>query len=141
MRKNEKDDLINRDFCEELSYQKSYDPSVDTIKLRNSEFHPKIYKYFLSTLECFVNDLLLNDETPFVPYIGDNGEKWYTPASLAMQYFRSIPDFIDVVNRLSRKYDYSEPINAFITCCDSMGLLGERLEWRHISCQASVSAN
>ena len=133
MRKNENNDRLDRAFCKEIYCHRLYNPSFDPSKSRNLEFLPKTYKYFLSRLECFVNELLSNDEIPFLPYLGTDGEKWYTPASLAIKYFVSMPDFIDVVNRLSPKYAYSEPINAFITCCHAMGLLSERLEWRHIS--------
>jgi len=133
MRKNKKDVRLDSDSYEELSYQRLDDSSFHPTNIRKSKFLPRTYQYFLSGLECFVIELLSNDEVGFVPYLGNDARKWYTPTSLAIKYFESVPDFIDVVNRLSPKYEYSEPINAFITCCDFMGLLNEHLDWRLIS--------
>jgi hypothetical protein len=133
MRKNKKDVQLDSDSYEELSYQRLDDSSFHPTNIRKSKFLPRTYQYFLSGLECFVIELLSNDEVGFVPYLGNYARKCYTPTSLAIKYFESVPDFIDVVNRLSPKYEYSEPINAFITCCDFMGLLNEHLDWRLIS--------
>jgi Inovirus Gp2 len=129
MRKNEKNNRLNSDFCEELACQRLYDSSFDTINIQHSKLDTK--SYYLR-LERFVNEALLNNEIPFLPCVGYNSGKWYTPTSLAINYFDSIPDFIDVVNRLPPKYEYSEPINAFIACCQAMGLLNERLDWKNI---------
>ena len=133
MRKNKKDDRLDSDCNDELSRQRLDDSSFHPSNIQNSNLDSKTNKLNLQKLESFVNEVLLNNEMPFMPYFGTNGKEEYVQSSLAQQYFKCLPDFIDVVNRLPPKYEYSEAINAFINCCDLMGLLGERLEWRYIS--------
>ena len=132
MNKYEKSDRINTDSYEELSCQRLDDSSFHPINIQNSKSDSKSYASNLQRLKCFVNEVLLNNEIPFVLRPGTNGEKWYASPSLVGQYFNWMPDFIDVVNRLPRKYEYSESINAFITCCHAMGLLSKRLDWKNI---------
>jgi hypothetical protein len=133
MRNNEHNDRYDSDFCEELSYQRLYDSSFYPTIPDNSKCLPTTAsESFLSALECFVNDLLVNDEIPSRPYLGTDGRTWHTRASLAVKYFGLIPDFIEVVNRLPQRYEYSESINAFIACCHAMGLLREHLDWKNI---------
>src|SRR5665647_406700 len=132
MNKYEKSDRINTDSYEELSCQRLDDSSFHPINIQNSKSDSKSYASNLQRLKCFVNEVLLNNEIPFVLRPGTNGEKWYASPSLVGQYFNWMPYFIDVVNRLPPKYEYSEPINAFIACCQAMGLLNERLDWKNI---------
>ena len=42
-----------------------------------------------------------------------------------------VPSFIGLVTKLSPRYEYSERVNAFITCCQAMGLQSEGLDWGH----------
>ena len=131
MCKDENNNQFNNDFYEELSCQRLYD-SFGPINIQNSKLDSESYASKLDMLAYFINEVLLNNEIPFLPYLGNDGGKWFTPASLAIKYFGSLPAFIDVVNRLSPKYEYSEPINVFMTCCHAMGLLSERLDWKNI---------
>lgn len=137
MRENEQSDRLDRALGRRLYYRELYDSLFDATKLNTTKFRNKtagckFYAGQLFKLECFVDELLSNDEIPFVPYLGSDDRKKYDPSSLAGQYFRLIPGFIDAVNMLSPNYEYSERINVLITCCKSMGLLSERLDWRDI---------
>ena len=132
MRENEKFDRLDRNLCQRLYKKELYDSLFDPTKLQNLKFGSKFYASQLFELECFVDELQSNDETPFVQCFGNGGRKEYAHASLASQYFGLMPDFIDVVNMLSPRYDYNERVNAFITGCRSMGLLSERLKWNNI---------
>ncbi|MGZ5491143.1 MAG: hypothetical protein ACXW2E_12500, partial [Nitrososphaeraceae archaeon] len=76
--------------------------------------------------------MLLSNEIPFVLRPDPNGRKACLHSSWTCQYFNWMPNFIDVVNMLPRKYEYSEPINAFISCCQALGLLTECLDWNNI---------
>jgi Inovirus Gp2 len=130
MRKNEKSDRLNNDFLKEFYYKKLYDSLFDPTKPQNSKLKYICYASILPILERFVDKVLLNNEIPFLPCVGTDGKKNYARSTLAHHYFKWIPGFIDVVNRLSPKYYYSEPINVFITCCHAMGLLNGGLDWR-----------
>lgn len=132
MRKNEKNNRPNNDFLKELYCKKLYDSLIDPTKLQNSKLQDNCYTLILPILERFVDKALLNNEIDFLPCVGTDGRKNYARSTLARRYFEWIPGFIDVVNRLPRKYEYSEPFNAFITCCHAMGLLNERLDWKSI---------
>ena len=75
----------------------------------------------------------LNYESPIPTYTGTEAGKWctpYTPTLLEIEYFRSFPDFIEVVKRLPAQYEFSEHVNALIASCHVMGLLNESLDWK-----------
>jgi len=67
--------------------------------------------------------------------LGRGAKKEYVPSPLARQYFESMHDFIEVGRLLSPRFEYSERVNAFINCCNSMGLLSgsECLAWININ--------
>ena len=108
MRKNKKNYRLNSDSCEVLSSQGLYDSSFHPTNIQHSKSGSESNSLNLHRLESFVNELLLNNEIPFAPYLGNDGKKHYAHSSLARQYFEWMPYFIDVVNRLSPKYDYCE---------------------------------
>ena len=127
MRDKKEFNRLDRALCQRLyNDEKTYDSLFCPEMLKHI---PKIHANFLFNLECFVDDILSNDEIPFVLCLGANSRNDYDPAFLAQKYFGSVPDFIDVVNMLLPNYDYSELINVFISCCRSIGLLHESLNW------------
>ena len=130
--KNKKSDRLDRKLCEELYCKKLYKFLFDRTKLHNSEFIFKTYADSLFALECFIDEVLSNDEPPFVACLGEDGRKDYAPAALAVEYFGRVRDFIEVVEVLSPLYEYSEGIKVFITCSHAMGLQGKSLDWRSI---------
>lgn len=132
MQESEKSAGLDRNLCQWLYREQLYDSLFDPIKLQNKKLSSKVYANILSKLECFVDELLSNDEIPFVPSLDRIGKKDYLANSLAHQYFIFIPDFIDVINILSTDYYYSERINVFTDYCHSMGLLNISFEWKNI---------
>jgi len=114
----------------ELSGQRLYDSAYDPIPLQSATFNSKYDMSDLDKVECFVNDVLLTNELPIRTYPGAETGKWHTPTSLEIEYFRSFPDFIEVVKRLPSQYEYSEQVNAMIDCCQAMGLLSEHFDWK-----------
>lgn len=129
---NKKSNSLDRNLCQWLYSERLQDSLFDPIELQTKKISSKSYANTLASLECFVDELLSNDEIPFVASIGGIGRKDYLANSLAHQYFIRIPSFIDAINMLSTNYYYSERINVFIDCCQSIGLLKISLEWKNI---------
>lgn len=123
MNKDKANNCFSRDLCRYIYNKRINDSIFDPTKLKKLKLSSKFFSWKLGMLECFVDDLLLNIDTPFARSYGTNGRSKYTPTSLAAKYFPCIPDFINVVNILSPRYEYSERVNVFIACCHSMGLL------------------
>jgi hypothetical protein len=126
---HERGNDFDRFLCKE-HYKRISDSLFDPVKLQK----PKLRSYFaeqLSELERFVDELLQDDETPFVASLGQCGKMQYASSTLASQYFKQVPEYIKISNMLSPRYDYSEHINVFIACCHSMGLQNETLDWKN----------
>ena len=85
MCKNEKNNRLNKKYCRFLYQQFFYDSLYDPTKLRSVALRSRIYALTFSNLECFVDELLSNNETPFVPCLGKGGRKEYSPLPLASQ--------------------------------------------------------
>jgi hypothetical protein len=137
MPKNKKSTQFDRNLCstvyKERAEQHSLFDSTKRLNLnaRLSEmFAAKFYALKLSELEQFVDVLLNCDEVPFVQDSRPGFENNYLPASPAARFFTSVPDFIEVVNLLSPRYEYSERITVFIACARSLGLLDIVLDWK-----------
>ena len=113
----------------ELTCQRLYDSQFDPIKHKRSVFDSKYIVSHSDNVESFVNDVVLNNETIW-NYFDTGDEKWYERTSLEKEYFRSFPDFIEIVKRLPPMYEYSEHVNAMIACCHDMGLLDRRHDWK-----------
>lgn len=90
----------------------------------------RIYAHQLNQLECFVHDVLSNDEIPFVPRFSDLDGVKYDHSPLAARYFMMMPGFILTVEMLSLKYEYNEKITIFVDCCNFMGLMSSPVDWR-----------
>lgn len=127
-----KNNRLDRNLCEFFYREYLYDSLFDQRKIQQKRFNSKFWANQLFKLDCFVDELLSNDETPFVPYLGRNGAKEFAASVLASHYFTLIPGFTDIVDMLLPMYDYSEGIKVFMSCCNKMGLLGNRLEWKNI---------
>jgi hypothetical protein len=137
MPKINESDRFDRVLCRKIYYHDLYDSLFDTTafdakKRQNITLSCKNHASALYKLECFVEDLLSNQEPPFKPRPDNAGSMNYDQTFLSETYFKAVPDFIQVVNALSPKYEYSERINVFISCAGSMGLLGVRLDWNNI---------
>ena len=128
MNKHEKINHLDID-SNELSCQRLDDSPLDPIELKSSKFDSKYLVSDFDNVESFVNDVVINNEL-IRSYLGPEDGKWYDPTPLEIEYYRSFPDFIEVVKRLSPKYEYSEQVNAMIACCQAMGLLKEHLDWK-----------
>ncbi len=124
MKKNEKTDHYDRN-----ARRAYYDDFCGTMFEPTNNKLASLHAFQLHTLECFVDDLLANDDIPFVPHLSGNGKSEYAQSPLARKYFRCVPDFIHVVSILSPRYEYSERVNVFIAVCRSMVLSSEQLEW------------
>jgi hypothetical protein len=131
MKERENSVGLDKNLCQWMYRQRLHDILLDPTKIQNKKLS-KLYVSTLSRLEFFIDELLSNDEIPFVLSLSGNGTKDYDPSSLAHSYFILVNDFIDAVNMLSQHYYYSERINVFIDCCYSMGLLDIDLEWNNI---------
>jgi|GEM_PF-898967 len=130
MPENEKTKRLDRDLYHTF-YQSNCNSLFDPTKNRDLNNCPKFYSLQLSYLEQFVDDLLSDDEIPFVPCISNGGRNEYHPSELAGRYFIRTPGFIIAVNMLSPNYEYSERINAFIAGCQTMGIMEKRFNWRY----------
>ena len=128
MNKHEKINHLDSD-SNELSCQRLDDSPCNPIELKSSMFDSKYLVSDLDNVESFVNDVVINNEL-IRSYLGPEDGKWYDPTPLEIEYYRSFPDFIEVVKGLSPKYEYSEQVNAMIACCQAMGLLKEHLDWK-----------
>jgi hypothetical protein len=130
MSENERRNDLDSFLCKE-HYKKISGSLFDSVKLQK----PNISSYFaeqLFELERFVDELLQDDETPFVAGLDACGKVKYTSSSLADRHFRRVPEYIKIINMLSPRYEYSEHINVFIACCHSMGLQNETLDWKDV---------
>ena len=115
---------LNQEIYCERSRNALFDPAKLFIQQQPLEF----YAHQLSQLERFVQDTLSTHENPFSTYLHACNGVQYTNTALAKN-FMLMPDFLNVVNMLSPKYFYSEYINVFIDCCQSMGLLSQPISW------------
>ncbi len=129
MHENEMNSGLDWHLCKAIYTGELCDSLFDLKKSRNTKSYSILYALQFSKLERFVDELVSNDDTPFVLYLGNSGSKEYATTSLASKYFGLLPDFIDIVNMLSPRYYYSERVNAFTKCCHSMGLLSEPIKW------------
>lgn len=137
MRKIKESDRFDRILCRKIYHDDLYASLFDTTKFdaekrRNIKITCQFHAHQLFKLECFVDELLSNEEPPFKLRSGNADSKDYDRTSLATTYFQLVPSFVEVVNVLSPMYEYSERINVFISCCGSMGLLTKRLDWKNI---------
>lgn len=98
-----------------------FEPAIQS----SAKFNNAAYSGQLYLLENFIDELLLNGKVPFIPFLNKRNTTEYRTTSLARCYFLKIPGFIEVITMLSPHFEYSERINVFIACCDSLGLLIE----------------
>lgn len=98
-----------------------------------ASFNANLYLHSKNILliESFVHECATNNETPFVPF-SNAGRTDYHGSSLALSYFQYIHGFVDTINTLSAKYEYSEYVNVFITCSHAMKLEEMDLHWGNI---------
>jgi hypothetical protein len=127
---HERGNDFDRVLCKE-HYKKISDSLFDPVKLQKPKLNSKLRAIKLFELESFVDELLTNDETPFVASLDELGKRQYAFSTLASRYFRRVPEYIKISNMLSPRYEYSEHINVFIACCHSMGLQNETLDWKN----------
>jgi len=122
---------LDQFLCQE-HYKKIRGSLFDPVKLQKLKLNSSFYASSLFKLECFVDDLLSNADTPFVPWSYRGGQREFVFNTFAERYFGTIPDFIEVINMLSPDYVYGERIKVFISSCHSIGLLSEPLDWKNI---------
>ena len=131
-------DRLDRSLCH-LVYKTECESLFDTGNIQKYRHPKRFYSHQLYKLECFIEDLISDiEKTPFMPRISRGGRKEYDFTKLAETYFCLIPDFIDVVNILSQRYDYNEHITLFTSCCNAMGLLDKKLDWRNVWMSPSI---
>jgi hypothetical protein len=112
------DSNLNQDLTSETGFETGLQP-----KKYNLPDIRDFYSSKLCELDCFIQDLLTNQGVFFIAIPRKNGGYEYDPSPLTLKYFRLIPNFISVVNRLPPCYEYSEGINAFIDAFRSISYL------------------
>lgn len=132
MDQNNESGRLDRTTCQ-LAYGALCESLFDSRSIRRYKHPNRIYSHLLFRLECFVDDLITNDEVvPFVARFNPDGTMEYDSSHIAVTYFRLISDFINVVHMLSPIYIYNEHISIFTSCCRSLGLLNKDLNWTDI---------
>lgn len=116
--------------------KKVYEDLATTVFDQNRLPFPRLSREFyalqLARLESFVEDLQKDDAIPFLPCVASDGKsRDFHMSALASAYFPKTPDFISIASILSPAYDYNEHINVFVECCQSLGLLGHRFDWKN----------
>lgn len=77
----------------------------------------------LLVLEHFVLAAVKSKEVPFVPTLGGPKNVMQLHGSdLANQYFKLMPDFLQVKHMLSDAFDYNALVQTFIVGCEAVGL-------------------
>ena len=74
----------------------------------------------LDQLQRFVNEVVANNDQPFVPCLGLNHKKHYAPSRLAKQHFHKLLEYIWILSILPQRFIYSEAINCLRRCCQAM---------------------
>jgi hypothetical protein len=74
MRENKKFDDLDQFLCRE-HYKRIKGSLFDPVKLQKLKLNSSFYASSLFKLECFVDGLLSNAETPFVPWSYRGGHK------------------------------------------------------------------
>lgn len=128
MYQNESFNDLDLNLNQEIYCDRSRNALFDPRKLLIQQQPPEFYAHQLSQLERFVADALSTNEIPFSTDLHTCSGVQYTYTELARN-FMMIPDFLNVVNILSPNYLYSEHINVFIACCQSMGLFNQPVFW------------
>lgn len=122
-------EALDRGLCQQIYRELS--PSLfDASKSALPWFIADLNARVLSQLECFIDDLLIDNSIPFVPRFGDSGRRrQFDWSALASNHFSRLPAYIDVVNMLSGEYDYNEHITVFRSCVEAMGLHQQKFDW------------
>ena len=88
--------------------------------------------YGLLALERFVNDVMSSDTPPFTLCVSQDTKPYFQCNEVAQWHFRRVPEFIEVINKLSPRFSYSEQIEVFRICCVQMNLLEAELPWHDL---------
>ena len=83
-------------------------------------------------LQSFLDQLVTDATTPFVPRACTHRGGDYDFTLLAERYFTKIPEFLKLVECMPPQLLYSEHIEVFIACCKDMRLHGQTLAWNDI---------
>jgi len=121
-------DRLDKPFCRDL-YHTRYHSIFECTELYRWKFSHDYFAGHLYKLETFVDELLSNDEIPFVSRINRTKQIEYEYTRLAESCFTLIPKFVGIVKMMSANYEYSERINVFIAACDKLDLLSTAIEW------------
>lgn len=108
------------------------EPLCGHLRYAGPRFPVKGYSRQLANLECFIEKLILNEDSTFLPAIGNFSNMAFDFSNLLREFFTSISDFILIATMLPEEYAYNEHINVFIECCQDLNLLDERLRWGDI---------
>lgn len=123
--------LLDKKICL-LAYHELAELLLDSGKKNSPQSSRKYLASSLYTLEFFIDELLLDNEVPFVPRINSGSVQEFDFTNLAERYFRRVPEFIKIVAILPPMYHYSEHIEVFAACSNAMGLRGKELDWSDI---------
>ena len=103
----------------------AYQEHAESLSNSSSPNDPNGRDYYarvLSLLDAFVEHAESTNEIPILPRLDTRGYTGYEFSPLAQGYFYLVPEFVEIITRLSDEFEYSEYINAFRTCCNSMKL-------------------
>jgi Inovirus Gp2 len=121
-------------------FKNESEPLFGHTKRWRKELKPEFYSYQLFNLECFIEELLLSNEMPFIPVPGKLGKLAFNRPTWCMRYFRFMPSFIAATSMLPTCYEYDEHINVFVDCCRKLDLSEDQFKLRDFR-ESSVETN
>jgi hypothetical protein len=102
-----------------------FDPAKTRGQMR---FDRKFFAYRLAKLELFIEELMENDEMPFLPWATRKGIG-FSPSPLAEKHASHLSDYLSIVRMLPDRYEFSEYIEVFRTVTSRLNITEEMVRW------------
>lgn len=129
---NSDNDIFWKKKLCEWSYQDAMEPRREPGQVVVDQGKRQYFAFLFADLESFLDELVSDTTTPFVPRACTHRGGDYDFSTLAQRYFTKIPEFLKLVECMPPQLLYSEHVEAFIACCKEMGLFGQTLDWDDI---------